>query len=263
MGQKASAFYYEGTKIDDIRSTDAGDMQLWQSNAGLEVFYLKKIIERLKKALQPEAVGILVQREAQLPRTIVPISRLDGLLADLSDCTAVVTDLSGNNLQAELERLNRENSTMNEIDVLAVFGVLLMTSICLEKNSDFHRSLCLKNIFLVGNSIFLLNPYIKDSHISKSIEAIVRPIMNMGAVWKPEYMWNQDSRSRAANYDREIEVLIKNHRELLYEMVVSIGVIVVSLCTGRQDDYFLNADGSLDVYRIDESLHVAPLNQGH
>lgn len=263
MGQKASSFYNQGTKMDVIRSSDTGEMEIWQSTAGPDVFFLRKNIDQLKRSLPTEAIRWLVQRESLLPRTIVPIMRMDGQLVDLSDCTEIVTDLTANNLQLEIDRLNRENKSMNELDVYAIFGALVLTSMALEKNTDFHRSICLKNIFLVGNSIYLLNPYIKDSHISKSIDAVVRPAINMGSSWKPEYMWNQEERSRAATYDRDIEKIIRNHREILYEMVLSIGIVLMSTCVGKLDDYFLNSDGSLDSFRIDEAISVDSIYQGN
>jgi hypothetical protein len=256
MGQQASSHIQQATKVDVVCSADAGDMELWRNKVQSEVFFLRKDVSEWRRRLTKDEIVMLVLKESLLPRSILPISRLNGADRYLSDCTEIATDLSANSLQREVDRLNVEDCTMSESDITAIFGVLLFTAMAMEKNLDFHRSICMKNIFLVGNSVFLLNPYIKDSHLSRSIDTIVRPIIKIDDRWRPEYLTDIDLRSKASLYNDEIQSIIVKHRQVLGEMIISIGVVVLSVCDGKPDDYFIYQDGAIDKLRVDQSLMV-------
>lgn len=256
MGQQASSHFEQSTKAGLISSADAGDMQLWRSSVEPQAYYLQKDVTEWRRRLTASEIFLIIQREAQLPRSVIPIWRIDGSRNDLADCSQVITELSADSLQREVDRLNEEGCTMHEDDVTALLGVLLFTAMAMENNLEFHRSICMKNIFLVGKSVFLLNPYIKDSHISKVLETVVRPIEKMGDKWRLEYWTNLQLRRTAANHSDEIQFIIQKHSQILGEMVLSIGIVILSVCTGMSDENFFSPDGTLNHQRVSEGLSV-------
>lgn len=264
MGQNTSAeILQRATLVDTLESPDTGELEVWKNQAKADSYLLKKNIARLKSLYSKREMALLLEAERRAPATILPLIISPEQAGSLDRMTEFVLEISSNSLQTEVERLNAENASMNEVDLLAIVGSLLKAACVLESHLDFHKSICLQNVFLSDDgSIRLLNQYLKDSHLEDFVRNIVRPVIRLGDRWREEYWTSRELRLKAAGLSREVELLVQAHREQCLEMVLSIGLVGLCLATGKNDHFYLDRDRKIDRQKVAEALGVGFRDSG-
>ena len=259
MGQfESDMLSKDSTMIDKLTSADLGEAEVWKHNRS-DAYFLKKNIGQLKTKLTRQDLLLLLEAEKRLSSSIFPImlnvdSNTTPRLDQIDEFIVEITTWS---LNSEVERLNSSNETMNEVDILAILGCLIKTACQLEMNFDFHRSICLKNLFITSNGkMMILNQYIKDSHLNEMVHYIIRPVLDLGGLWEKEFWTDKEKRVKTGEKNQAVARVLESHRELVIDMMLSICLVGLCLCTGKDDQFYFDSRGKIDQKRVQESLEV-------
>lgn len=258
MGQNASADALQrAVQVDTLESPDTGQLQVWKRQGRTDAYILKKNVTQQKRLYSKREMLLLLEAERRTPSLILPLLISPEQTENLDKLTEFALEISSNNLQSEVERLNGEEASMNEMDMLAIVGSLLKAACILETNLDFHKSICLQNVFVgEDGSIGLLNQYLKNSHLEDFVRHVAKPVLRLGDRWREEYWTNRELRLKAASLNREVELLVQTHREQCLEMVLSIGLVGLCLATGKNDHFYLDSQGKIDRPKVAQALGV-------
>lgn len=236
----------KGTSID-----------VFQDTRDSEAFYLRNQVDRLLSTLSNDEITALVSMEKRLPASIQPLLYCVGNENNSgSSQVSFLTRVSPITLETELDRLRENGMTFNETDVWAILGVLLLTGSLLEQSMNYHKAICLKNVFVSEShhKIHLLNPFVLDAYLEGLLEQLVGPILK-SQNWREEYWSDLAKREEAANYYPEIKQAVQICQANCNQMAISIALLGLQLASGLDENYFLTeSTGTLDKMRINQAI---------
>jgi hypothetical protein len=167
-----------------------------------------------------------------------------------------ITRISPITLETELNRLREAGMTFNETDIWAIIGVLLLTTGFMEQNMNYHKAICLKNVFVseTKRQIHLLNPFVLDAYLDGVINKLINPIERIPG-WRAEFWTDESLRLQASGYYPEIKSLVQASQMDANQMSISVALIGLQLASGLNEDYFLaESSGNLDKMRINQAI---------
>ena len=232
-------------------------LEVFQDNRGGELFYLRNRVDRILKDMTHDDITALVRMEKRLPRSIMPLLySLETQPGNSPSQVSFLTQVSPITLETELDRLREQGMTFNETDVWAIMGVLFLTASLMEQGMNYHKAICLKNVFVseTRHQIFLLNPFVLDAYLEGVLHQLIGPLIR-NAGWREEYWTNHSLREQAAQYYPDIKKCVQESQMNSHQMVISVVLIGLQIASGLTEDYFMTeSGGTLDKMRINQAI---------
>ena len=151
----------------------------------------------------------------------------------------VMTGISQINLEAEVVSLRSTGMAPSSTNSWFILTNLLLAVVDMEHKLEFNEHISMKNIYLnFDKSLTMLNPYLRDSHLKKALQDIIKPV-SLCQNWKHEYSYNYFARLQDLEKNREMKAIHFVHQNYITDMLKNVALAMLGLLTLRSDTEFV------------------------
>ena len=168
-------------RIDILRQKGDNDIEIWESTNVPNQLFLKANMSEITKDFTYDELAHLIHFEKRLPKSVLPILNLADLQRSLSESNfeggrrnKIRVEYKAEYVRQKLEddqrKLKAEGAVMNELDIIGIIGILLITSTNLEIGLNHHPRIELNQLLLFDRSLLLSNPFFSAVHLRDVVE---------------------------------------------------------------------------------------------